>query len=85
MVIDSSVVVNSACRGGRCVLERAPTPHIKWSLPIEGPRRPEAVHCGRETPINGQVNHLVKGHQLHCVKLAIVNGLSTSEAKQTIC
>lgn len=28
VVIDSSVVVKSACRGGRCVLERAPTPHI---------------------------------------------------------
>lgn len=27
-VIDSSVVVKSACRGGRCVLERAPTPHV---------------------------------------------------------
>lgn len=28
VVIDSSEVVQSACRGGRCVLERAPTPHV---------------------------------------------------------
>lgn len=28
VVIDSSVVVKSAWRGGRCVLERAPTPHV---------------------------------------------------------
>lgn len=82
VVIDSSVVVKSACRGGRCVLERAPTPHVKWSLPVEGPHCPKAVHCGRETPVNGQVHHLVEGHQLHCVELTIVDRFSTVRGKQ---
>lgn len=71
------MLIASACSGARN-LRWAPTPHIEWSVSVQGARDTHAAHGGGRATIDRQVHHLVKGHQFYRVKLTVVDGLGAN-------
>lgn len=54
-----------------------PTSYVEGSLTVQCVVLARVVHGHGAATVNGQVHHLVKGHQLHGVELPVVDGLST--------
>lgn len=53
------------------------TPDIEWGLAVQRVVLARVVHGHGAATIDGEVHHLVEGHQLHSVELPVVDGLGT--------
>lgn len=57
------------------------TSHIEGGVAVQGVVFAEVVHGHGAAAIDGEINHLVKGDQLNCVELPIVDRLSAGRRR----